>query len=216
VSVGGGDSERRTTVAALEGRVRRYNSDIDAGSSAFRAAVLLLAAVEFGQNIDTLTRRTGYERSFVARCARRLIDNGVWMGGRTISDWSPQDEASGSFWNDVAVAEGKLCRRLNEHGHIEWAPAGYWKKSYEFIEASGDQPLSTTYRDPTAPLLSQNEEETVDESAGSPTAELEAPAESETAAPQPEPGQPAPPAETPAVENDVPRKELFPNAVWLR
>lgn len=140
----------RSTIQVLEARIRRYNSDIDPSSTTFHTAVLLLAATEYGQNIDILSRRTGYDRSFVARCARRLIDNGVWDAGRTVGDWSPEDEASGAFWNDVAVGEGKLCRRLNADGQIEWAPAGYWKKSYEFIEPAGERPVSTTYRDPAA------------------------------------------------------------------
>lgn len=145
----------RASIAELEARIRRYNSDIDASSSTFRAAVLLLAGIEYGLNIDALSHRTSYPRAFVAQCARRLIDNGVWRDGRIVSDWSPADEASGAFWNDVAVAEGKLCRRETADGEIEWAPPGYWNKTYDFIDSSAGKRLGTTYRDP-APVAAQN------------------------------------------------------------
>ena len=212
-----GPGHPRASVQSLEGRIRRYNSDIDPGSETFRAAVLLLASLEYGQNVELLTRRTGYQRSFVAKCARRLIDNGVWSDGRTVASWSPEDEASGAFWNDVAVAEGKLCRRANPDGEIEWAPAGYWKKSYEFIE-SADQPLSAVYRDPAQPARAPVPEqapprqpETVP--AAAEAGEAEAVAEHEDA-PQPgdavDPAAPAGPAGP-----KRPADELFPGTVWL-
>lgn len=212
-----GPGHTRASVQSLEGRIRRYNSDIDPGSDTFRAAVLLLASLEYGQNVELLARRTGYPRSFVAKCARRLIDNGVWSEGRMVASWSPQDEASGAFWNDVAVAEGKLCRRANPDGEIEWAPAGYWKKSYEFIE-SADQPLSAVYRDPAQPARTPVPEQappTQPETVPAPgeAGEAEVVAEHEDA---PRPGDavdaPVPPG--PAGPKRRP-DELFPGTVWL-
>ncbi|MGH7502017.1 MAG: hypothetical protein ACREL7_09690 [Longimicrobiales bacterium] len=135
---------------AIADRIRRYNSDISPSSDTFRAACLLLSALEFGQNIDVLSRRTGLDRGFVARCARRLIDNGVWKGGETAAEWSSADEASGTFWNDVAVAEGKMCRRVVAGGKVEWAPAGYWNKSFHFTDPEADTRLVNKYLDPDA------------------------------------------------------------------
>lgn len=207
-------AQQRLSLRALEARVRRYNSDIRTDSPTFRAAVLLLAAVEFGQNIDLLARRTGYDRAFVAKCARRLIDNGVWVGGGTASEWSPEDEASGAFWNDVAVAEGKLCRRVGAEGKIEWAPAGYWNKSYDFVAASRENELSTVYRDPAV------EPSAEDEGQPSPSVDPETgPAgASETETPEAASERPpeAPAAEDPGKQKPVPSPtELFPDAVWL-
>lgn len=213
-----GPGHTRSSVQSLEARIRRYNSDIDSGSDTFRAAVLLLASLEYGQNVELLARRTGYQRSFVAKCARRLIDNGVWSQGRTVASWSVEDEASGAFWNDVAVAEGKLCRRANPDGEIEWAPAGYWKKSYEFIE-SADQPLTAVYRDPAGPAAapapgqapqSQPEPTPAPVEAG----EGEEPVSEQEKAPPPgdavDPAVPAAPAGP-----KRPPDELFPGTVWL-
>jgi hypothetical protein len=109
----------------------------------FRAALLLLAAREIGQNVDRLASRTGTTRSFVARCARRLLDHGVWADGQTVCEWGDEGPAHPSFWNDVAVAEGKMCRRVDEHGAFEWAPVGDWIKFYEYRDPS--QPSGAHY-----------------------------------------------------------------------
>jgi len=137
------------TIRDLEARLRRYNSDLDPESETFKAACILMAGVAFGHNVDLLARRTGYARPLVSRVIRRLIDNGVWQGGRSEVDWSVEDEASGTFWNDVAVAEGKMCRRSGADGRTEWAPAGFWNKSFQYGDDASR--LSTLYLDPDAP-----------------------------------------------------------------
>lgn len=209
--------------------IRRYNSDIDTGSEAFRAAVLLLLARDYGQNIDMLARRTGFDRSFVARCARRLIDNGVWQGGLTIADWTAGDEASGSFWNDVAVAMGKLCRRIGADGITEWAPAGFWNKSYHFLAADDEPPQVAIYHDPATvqaehPVPLRAELEPVDGSAPpenrAPLPPAQQPPGLDVMRPRgdgpPAAGHPRPDARPPAEHHRLPTlDELFSDAVWL-
>jgi len=151
----------------FEARIRRYNADLEPTSLAYRAAVILLAGQEFGHNIDRIARRTGYPGSLVSQVARRLIDNGVWNAGVTVADWSGSEHASGSFWNDVAVAEGKMCRRIGPGGSIEWAPAGFWNKSFQFVDPEADNSLSTLYHDAGA---SPTGEATAD---GEPTVDAE-------------------------------------------
>jgi hypothetical protein len=149
-------TRERTPIHVLQARVRRYNPELAVDSDTYRAAVLMLAGLEYGQNLDLLARRTSFARAFVAKAARRLIDNGVWQGGRTVVEWSLAEEPSQAFWNDVAVAEGKLCRRMTEDGSIEWAPAGYWNKSYQYVDAGAAARLDTVYHDagrrPTEPV----------------------------------------------------------------
>lgn len=118
-------------------KVSRMSPRLAPDSSEFRAAVLLLAGVEVGHNVDRLARLTGYPPDFVARCARRLYDNGVWRGGETCSPWHDQAGGDEAFWADVRVAVGQMCRRVTETGHLEWAPAGYWRKAFEYV---GRQP----------------------------------------------------------------------------
>lgn len=102
----------------------------------FRASLLLLAAREVGQNVERLAARTGTSRSFVARCARRLLDHGVWVNGETVCEWGDEGPGHPSFWNDVAVAEGKMARRTHESGAFEWVPVGDWIKFYEYRDRS--------------------------------------------------------------------------------
>ncbi len=203
----------RSSVDSLQQRIREHNPELDQHSSAFMASVLLLAALEYGQNVDILARRTGYDRGFVARCARRLIDNGVWAGGRTISEWSPHDVASSAFWNDVAVAEGKLCRRINGGGQIEWAAPGHWQKSYDFVDASTDLPVTTVYRDPMAVAPPAQVSELT------PSSDLQADSPSEPT-PTPEVVAPTPaPLPTPSPNGDnrvFPTEELFQGVLWIR
>jgi hypothetical protein len=117
--------------------VQRLNPPGQPGSATFDAAVLLQAALHVGQNVDRLSRFTGIRREVVARCARRLVDNGVWCAGNTLSPWVGSVEELHSFWADVAVAEGRLCRRALEDGSLEWAPQGYWHKHYEYVAPKG-------------------------------------------------------------------------------
>lgn len=182
----------RPSIASLEAHARQYDARIDARSDTFRAAVLLLAAIEYGLNVDALSRRTGYPRALVAKCARRLIDNGVWASGGLVTEWSPAEVASGAFRNDVAVAEGKLCRRVNANGEIEWAPPGFWNKSYEFIDAAAKSQLGTVYRDPTAVADATPRREDEDDDGGG-DREAVAPPRSTTPVTQP-PADIAPPA----------------------
>lgn len=192
----------------------------------FRAALLLLAAREIGQNVDRLAARTGTTRSFVARCARRLLDHGVWADGETVCEWGDEGPAHPSFWNDVAVAEGKMCRRVDESGAFEWDPVGDWIKFYE-------------YRDPSKPSGAHY----VPHPRGVPAAPVEwdrADAEEEaTVAVEPEPAplvavrlaatlprdlpasrpaaveSPAPAPERPRTLADDPVGRLFPDAQWM-
>lgn len=121
------------TFAAIRERLAALGSEAVPGSQDHEAAIILLAAEAIGQNIDRLARFTGIPREKIARSARRLVDNGVWHEGDTVSPWVDTPSDSASFWSDVAVANGGLCRRMGEDGMPEWAPQGYWRKHYEYV-----------------------------------------------------------------------------------
>jgi len=142
---------RPPAVAELRARIRRYNCELDPAGPTFGAALVLMAGTACGQNVDLIARKTGLDRALVARCARRLIDNGIWEAGRTLAEWTPEDPASGSFWNDVAVAEGKMCRRTRADGSLEWAPAGFWNKGFHFLDPDAENRLGNLYFDSTPP-----------------------------------------------------------------
>lgn len=150
-------ARRSAPVEELRARIRRYNEGLDPNGETFRAALILVAACEYGQNVDLLARRTGLPRPLVARCARRLIDNGIWVGGKTVAEWAPEDPASGNFWNDAAVAEGKMCRRTRPDGSLEWAPPGFWNKNFHFLDPDADNRLGTLYFDSSPPVAATPE-----------------------------------------------------------
>ncbi len=185
-------------------------------SSTYWAVTLLLTSLEVGQNIDRLARYTGCKRSFVARCARRLVDNGVWQGGETICEWAVEREAHPSFWKDVAVAEGKLFRQLGEHGHFEWVPAGTWVKPVGETAPQEDLPQAVRYVPPRALLRapersSVSASETKNRKQARETTTGDVP---EVAAPAPAPAFLQVPQRATAPGDRT--RELFPDAVWLQ
>lgn len=111
--------------------IARHRPDLNESDATYRAAVVILVAQVIGRGVHKLAKVTGYPSEFVARCARRLVDNGVWPDGQpylstmTVTDWD-------AFWQDVGVAEGKLCRRRDEFGQLEWATPGQWWKEFDF------------------------------------------------------------------------------------
>lgn len=131
---------RRTTRASIEARALVLDPTLTAGSEQLDAAAVLVAGHEIGHNIDRIARITGVAREAVARMARRLVDNGVWHSGDTVSSWCDSSGPCDSFAQDVAVAEGRLCRRSDGYGGFEWAPPGYWRKEFEYAGAKGDDP----------------------------------------------------------------------------
>lgn len=124
-------------------RARQLGLSAAPGSEAFNAALLLVASVDIGPNVERLSRRTGVPRPFASKCGRRLVDSGVWSGGCTVGEWVADPTlpfVSDAFLQDVAVAEGRLLRRVGTGGRFEWAPIGRWTKSFD---GSGDEDAST-------------------------------------------------------------------------
>jgi hypothetical protein len=216
------ESPEPTGSAAWALRARRFGIDADVTSDTFRAAILLIAAAEFGQNLERLARRTGVPRPFASKCARRLIDSGVWSGGQTVAPWVSDPGARDAFMQDVAVAEGKLLRRAGPGGRLEWAPAGSWNKNFEKSdEAEG---ISATYSN-AAPRA----EHAVALASELETPKSPKPAANGVVAPL-APVAPAPtaPVATKPVEEKAPPapsapqlpapslEEVFSGAVWLR
>jgi len=215
---GSESAEPASGSAAWALRARRFGIDANVGSDTYHAAILLVAAAEVGQNLERLSRRTGVPRPLASKCARRLIDSGVWSNAQTVSPWVSDPGARDAFAKDVAVAEGKLLRRTGPGGRLEWAPAGSWNKGYE--KSDDDTGLCATYLDvaPRAdhavPLASELE-----------TPVPPTPPSNGAVAPiAPAPPAPVPSAAEPAEEKDAPAppppapslEEIFSGVVWLR
>jgi hypothetical protein len=215
-----------TTIDMVRTRIAMLDSTLQQGSPDHDAALILVAAALTGQNIDRLARFTGLRREQVARCARRLVDNGVWREGNTVCRWIDTPEDTESFRADVAVAEGRLCRRMGTDGELEWAPQGYWRKHYEYVGPRGEEQSQVVCYHPHVEPIVQDlpyaeDEEDDDEElvpVGPPHPRQQAvpapPASDEPAAPPVWLGGET--ADEPwAQEVDSPEAELFPDAVWL-
>src|SRR5687768_6959440 len=106
----GSTENRQARLSATRSDIHRARPDLTDESPELRAAVLLLLAGEIGFNVDRLVMRTRYPREFVARCTRRLVDNGVWTAGTLLAEWSSTPVDAPSFWWDVDVALGRRLR----------------------------------------------------------------------------------------------------------
>ncbi len=213
-------------------RVRGFGVEAPKGSDTWNAAMLLVAAAEIGQNVDRLARRLAAARPFVSKCARRLVDNGVWSNGETIATWLVDAAAGDAFVRDIGVAEGKLLRRMDESGLLEWAAAGRWNKSFE--KEDEDAGLSASYSDaaprltdtvPLAADLESGESITlpsdVEETPTLNDVEPAAAAQPRSSRPEPRPAPPPratpEPERKPAPDPSAPSlEEVFSDAVWLR
>jgi hypothetical protein len=192
-------SHPATAVDGPRVRLRAARPDLPPDAPAARAALVLAAGPEHGFNVDRIARACRLPRPWVAGCVRRLVDNGVWSGGRAECAWSDADDPR--FWNDAAVAEGRLQRRTLPDGRVEWAPPGRWTKSYDFVGPQSEPGGPVLYLDPApdggeAPFAALRD-------AGPPAAERESPLASERRFPR-------------IHDRTAARQELFPGAAWLR
>ena len=141
----------------LRNLLQSFDPALDLESLKGRTALVLLAGLQAEHNVVKLARFAGLETALVSRCARRFFDNGVWFGGKTICAWGADGRNLQFFWADVAVGEGKLCRRMDSEARLEWAPQGQWWKSFEHTRG-GETELGILYHvpdieDPTPPAV---------------------------------------------------------------
>lgn len=129
-------SPRSAKLREYQDRVAALRPELATGTPAFDAAVLLLSLREVPPNVDRLANRLRLQRTFVARCMRRLFDNGVLAGERLVALWAEEEFDARAFWADVNVALGKWWRRSDGRGRLHWVPAGVWRKDYDFVTSA--------------------------------------------------------------------------------
>jgi len=148
------------SVEEIRQEIAGFRPELSEATLTYRAAVLLLLGPQLRFNIDRMASRARFPRAQVAACARRLFDHGVWRPEGPHYTWTSCGDAE--FWLDVAVAEGRLWRRTNGAGEVEWAEAGTWTKVYDFV--TRDTSLTIAYVDapPVAPPAPEEEEAPVE------------------------------------------------------
>jgi len=106
------------TLRQIIQEVARLDPNLRPDESTFHSAVLLLAALQQGQDTMKLAQFTGYSLAWIEERAARLRAAGIWKRGKTHAEWADDEDGAVSFWMDVCVAEGLLKRA-----------AGVWKRS---------------------------------------------------------------------------------------
>ena len=93
----------------------------------YRCAILLLSALEVGNEIAALAEFTGYSKSFVAVVSSRMREAELWVEDQIRCEhWKSGDEycLDVEFWMDVLVAHGSWVRELNEMAEYEYVRIG--------------------------------------------------------------------------------------------
>src|SRR5690242_8241248 len=88
----------------------------------FRSAVVLIAALVEGTNIEHLTALTGYPREFVADISFRAKSAGLWVDDQVCYEhWFEGDSVKPvAILCDVMVVEGLLVRQKHEDDNIRY------------------------------------------------------------------------------------------------
>lgn len=210
------------SIARVRAIVAAMNPPVSQETQTYDAALVLAASAHLGHNVDRLARVTGVTRERVARWARRLVDNGVWREGNTVGRWLEDSSDVESFWADVAVAEGRRCRRLNQDGEMEWAAQGAWWKQFEYSRPGETrQRLDVSYQVPTLPepeilvFVPDIEDANIVSDVGPISAEFTLGIASGEPPSWLGPDETVEYATEFAAEDDISTSVLFPDAVWL-
>lgn len=99
------------TLEGIQTLVRELDQALGDEDDYFKSAVLLLAALSVGQDVERLADFTGFPLEFIEPRAWRLKKNGIWKDGQTRANWFDEDGGGVAFWMDVALAEGLLESR---------------------------------------------------------------------------------------------------------
>ena len=94
----------------------------------YRTAIVLLAALELGPNVDALSRFTGYSPAFVREIAWRSVEAGLWTDDDVCYEhWFTHDGQVKciAFWTDTLVAEISPLQVSEEDGAYR-----YWSKKH--------------------------------------------------------------------------------------
>lgn len=101
--------KKTTPLAKLRKEVQKIAPNLEPDDDAFRAAVVMFAALEHGADEDKLIAFTGEPEDFVNELGRRLRQGKIWDGKKTRADWF-KENGTISFWLDVCTGLGFLNR----------------------------------------------------------------------------------------------------------
>lgn len=106
----------QNSISEIVREVKRLDPSLDRNSPSFKAAVCLLAALQVGAITGNVATFTGYSTKVVRKFSGRLRESGIWVRGKTRSEWFDKKTGIAAFWADVAVALGLLSRIKEKPG----------------------------------------------------------------------------------------------------
>lgn len=96
------------TIDEIKNHVRQLDETVSEERIEFKAATVLLSALQVGQDVRTLAIFTGYEMDLIQVFAHRLRIGGVWLkDGQFNCDWEGEDGGV-ALWMDAMVATGYM------------------------------------------------------------------------------------------------------------
>ncbi len=101
---------KTVTLRQIKNQIRRVDPTMDPTDDGYDVAIIMLAALVVGSNIRRVARFTGLTYRKVTTIGRRLRENGIWRGGRTVCEWGDKENGGWSFLLEVNVGLGYMER----------------------------------------------------------------------------------------------------------
>jgi hypothetical protein len=115
------------TIDEIRSTVTEMDASLAPTEDGFKTAVLLLALLEKGDDVDALTAFTRLPREFVDVRVRRLRASAVINEDGTLNvDWWDEQHGGIEFWMHVSVAEGLIETVPNSDEATFIAPSEDW------------------------------------------------------------------------------------------
>lgn len=102
-------SRKVTTKRQVTNMVRKFDPDIAEDEPAFETYSIILAALVVGPNVKKIATFLEIPRLSVAKRAKNLREQKVWIGNKIHANWDGEDGGV-SFIADCLVADGLLAR----------------------------------------------------------------------------------------------------------
>jgi hypothetical protein len=99
------------TLDEIKTELRRMDPEgFDEKEESTQAQIVMIAALEVGQNIRKLHEFTGVPSPSISKFAHNLRKNGIWKNGKTRADWLDEKDGGTAFILDTLVATGMMRR----------------------------------------------------------------------------------------------------------
>lgn len=98
------------TLTGVKKEVSKLDKNMNPRSLEYKAAVIMLSALEVGADEKKVASFTKYPAATVKAVSKNLRKNKIWVKNKTHADWFDEKHGGIAFFADVAVAVGYLKR----------------------------------------------------------------------------------------------------------